>query len=101
MSSLNNLLLPCLPGLGLLLAAITHRMLFGHPSYTRSLLIPVEMFLVVVVLLGLLGMFLSTLWHVAHTQWSDASHCSTCGFANILLLTGAIIIDAPTLLYTT
>jgi hypothetical protein len=101
LTNLTKICLPCLPGMGLMLAASTHRMLIDHPSYTRSLLIPVEFFLVLVVLLGLVGMTLSTLWFAAHTQWSYAKHCSTCAFANIVLLSGAVVIDAPTLIYMT
>ncbi|NQZ09580.1 MAG: hypothetical protein HRT35_20720 [Algicola sp.] len=98
---LTQFLLPCLPALGLMLSAITHRMLFDQPDYTRSLLIPVEFFLVLVVLLGLVGMILLTLWFLAHTQWRDARHYSTCAFANIVLLTAALAVDAPTLIYMT
>ncbi|MCJ8273225.1 MAG: hypothetical protein MJK04_27965 [Psychrosphaera sp.] len=100
-ASLNKLCLPCLPALGLMLSATTHRMLFDQPDYTRSLLIPVEFFLVLVVLLGLVGMILLTLWFLAHTQWRDARHYSTCALANIVLLTGAFAVDAPTLIYMT
>lgn len=101
MSSLNTLTLPCLPGIGLMLSAITHRMLLGHPSYERSLLIPVEFFLATVVLLGLVGMTVTSIWFLVRGQMHDAKHYSCCSFANFVLLTGALVIDAPTLIYMT
>ena len=85
----------------LIAAATMHRIRLNTDDYSRSPLVAVEMFLMMVIALFVLVQALILLWSWWQRRWHVVRACGINSIIGIGALISAMLIDAPTLMYMT
>ena len=85
----------------LLLTAMLHRVQLDSPGYTRSLLIPVEMLLMIIVAMLILTQPVLAVTYCFQRQWHKLGIIAINMIVGIAAWLAAMYIDSPTLIYMT
>ena len=98
---LTLLWVPSVLGLLFVLVAVAHRLQLGNTGYTRSLLIPLEMILVVVLFLSIIIQLLASVVLLVRRRWRVLLVLIINILASTALTVAGMCIDAPTIIYMT
>ena len=92
---------PSFLGLLFVLAASAHRCQLGNTGYTRSLLIPLEMVLVLVLFVLIIVQVLAGLVLLVRRRWSALLVLIINIIVSAFLVIAGMRIDSPTIIYMT